>query len=1106
MAGITTSLVGCNSGTPSTASIPIPVTSPKVYLHSAISNEQPVKDTLINGKTYSYIILDNDAQKVLVSNQSFTCTNWLDASGCAIDIPQFESGGGTLSLLIYNGKRLVAASYMGKNAISLGLNHVRLSEYGTGEYLYKSMMQIYQLDDDQDEISDRIYTAFGINPGESDSELRLFIMLSMIYNEIQDTYPENSFMALTSIFDLDDEEDWGVYEEGEGDADQVSKSTITSRSALKGDVKFEDIMPGTYLSHTGDAVLYNIKKPDGTVALQSVPMEEFNRRKASAYKRKDEMDKLLGENKAWYTDSKKWGEAITAVTPLSNVIGGMFKISGPVSEQARETINLVKGGITLIATVGNIWLPGASSALGALVNGIIDGISGPNAAAAAVNPNAGVEAILNEISEKMNTVNVNLLKISTKLSEMSKTDGAVAISGLNNNIENITEPYSVLAGRMRLELKVTNIESIANSETYLDKFIKINKNSNLQVAFNVFNSNDSKYMKLTGDLDNLISDNGTLAIDKYLQAYKEVFMATLDEVKTSKAEVFTSDRNVITVGQGMTQALVSQQMKILRSLMRARQFYLAAAYLKYQSEYRSSFASLYLGKYNSAASYDVAVKMINNDIQKKADMLDQRIGSMLKLTTATIVEMYQKRLDSNLKKKFESDTLGRIHESGVLVTDCKPTYLDVNYIKGLCKYKAFDDVIATHQFMVPYQKCDTDTDAIKFEQSLSGTRMYCSTGLNYWRVDNLASAKLGTTASREAVANFIAFHNGEMENGTWIWKYYNRVDGVFVSMNAENDRVIKYESFTVTRNKWDGDTNNSGRGTLWYRNRPEGNVDNCLNEANEDWGLRINGYSKEYYYLFAENMGLTTGSICPGGFWYDRWYENGKTHDWRNLNDPTTKGIHQTIVDIVDDKEKDKEFSVPIIVTQNRAGLGTISSNYYQHYYTTLACKTSDCIVLSAGGNNVNNEPQYSAKIGFLQSGGESGVILGRMYILDLRDLYSNGKIEKKPLSSLPKASSEGTFMLTKTRAGTAESGGLVSDVYDTPINIAKPAGKWLKECKKSSLTDGVLAVGEECKQQDIGTKQKSRTTLDWYSNCETGSPIDVGMDGSLVCRYPLKK
>lgn len=1065
--GVSVPMTACNSGTNSSTTS---ATSQGVYLNSSFIDNSILK----NNKAYNLIVLDSTTGKVLVNDLSFSCDQLTRSQGCSIQLPAYTQDDGELIFLLANSNSLVAATIVSKSFLPLGLNHIYFNEDTTGDYIYDNLSNVYALLGNDVEVRRSMYGFFELDPDNYDDDISFNVMLYKLYSDYQKIYGENTFYFMVDLFTKNDMDIYGgdleqsAYDESDLDqmiekagTSRITSSSMSVRTAAASSVPpIETFIPGGCISIELSGNSYVCKQAGG---MQSSYDKNVVDNKIVEMKQADEeYQKIWKSNltpaeksaKAKELADKRLKDAaglVKDLTPsvkqVSSMISDSMQIK--VSKDTQATLDAVQTMITVIGAVGNIWLPGVSSAIAGLANGVLQGIFGGNEGAIKANPNAAMEAILNQISQKMDTVNNSILGISSKLNDMENNKAAVAINKYKSQIRVITDKYTPYAADM-LEYADNRGESFSEATGYLANYLN-SGDEQVQRALAIFNSNDKKYDDLTTSLNSIFNPTG---VDKsqftvYLSSYNTMLT---DDLKNASGSIFSPSKNKIKIVQEYNVSLFNYMLDIVKVTNEVANFYKIAAYLKYVSG-KPEFKNINLGDFNTS-SYNSSVRLIESGMTKRNDALRNMVERQIKTNIAQVEGEYLYQFNDSLKYKFQTESDPE--------KSCEAQYWDGKTFVGRC---------GGTSFVIP------NLSSCKDRISESDGKISCP----IFSFANSEMFEEGTAGKNRSVAlaNMLKMKSDYIDD--------SGVDAAYIAAEwSEGKKGIQYNSLNAKLSPF----MEAGEATTIFMTK--NSRKDCFNDIwdgynNHFWGRRnypvLGAFlPNTYNYLYINQAFHTRGDTCPGGVEYAKWWVNGKLYNWSASEVNSDDAIQRTYVDI-DDSVTLKKFVVPMITTYTKP------LNYYIEYtyHTTLACVTSDCIIINSGAKE--SDGQKPAVIGWLGNNLDFEPTIYSLGIQDPGVLSKSTTIN--PLASIS-SGYRGVFAITKSDV----------DFYTNKGSLT-PSGTWLK-CNGRQFRNGMAVSAASCTGSGASGKFNQKVaTLDWANSCVPGSPVDVNTSGNLVCRYP---
>ncbi|MDD3267614.1 MAG: hypothetical protein PHC75_10600, partial [Burkholderiales bacterium] len=432
--GVGSLVSGCHNGKTAASTVQQSPTDQVIFLNSNFVEQGNLK----NGVVYDLFVINEDDGDILVKGMPFQCNSLNVEAGCELKIPMSKSNS-RLSFLIYKDNEFIAANSMSQSAISAGLDNIYFNENTTGEYIFASMMNMYGILGEQKSARSMIRAIFAYDPNNSiDFNVKLFLF----YKKLQKKYGADTIYHIMDVlYPVDDINlDSSLLQSEKALKSRSISGHLTMSSRSTGGVTTKDakddiekILGCSGLVADGDGSYSCLKKKgseaDGTFDQYDKYSKEYIQNAIVGAKTEDqEYKKILQSSmtqdeknaaikKQREENYKQAATMITQLTPvakqLSNIIAKELKVK--VSAETQSTIGYLKVAVTIVGVVGNVWLPGVSSALAALTNSMLDGFFGDNEKSANTNPNARVEAILNIISGKLDTVNGNLNTLVEKI-------------------------------------------------------------------------------------------------------------------------------------------------------------------------------------------------------------------------------------------------------------------------------------------------------------------------------------------------------------------------------------------------------------------------------------------------------------------------------------------------------------------------------------------------------------------------------------------------------------------------------------------------------------------------------------------------------------------
>lgn len=1079
MGGVTISTTSCHSG--SNNSSTAPVIQSLVYLHSNFVDSQ----ILTNNHKYSLLIIDETTGSILINDNTFSCKELTENSGCKINLPKYESNRDDLIFIISDGVGIVAAETVKKSFLPLGLNHIYFNEETTGSYLYDNLFNTYAVLGNNDEVRRSMYNFFNLNPDDHNDDINFNIMLYKLYTDYQKTYGENTFFFMVDFFNKNNMDlNPKHMNELNSDNSQTSNISRANSSITSAVPKFEQLVPGgcisppkneggkyTCIQAGGKQVAYDKNVIDNAIvegkkidkAIQDIydsnltPEDKKAKEKELIAKRNKEMEGLIKD-----------------ITPNVQATASMLKSAAgiKVSKDTQDTIKTFQTMITVVGAVGNAWLPGVSSAIAGLANGVLDGLFIDNVKAVNANPNAAVEAILEQISNKIDTVNNSVLLVGNKLNSMQYVKSAEDINKNKLKIRNVTGQLNTYFSDMLTYADMREESYLAPVE-YLPQYLNSNELA-IPAALDVFgNKKDNKDLLVwLGIIVNEADAKGS-KFTTYMDSYQE----KLDEdLKNATGELFSPSRNRINIVQEYNSHAFKYGSEIISLIYEVDTFYKTAAYLKYKSN-KPEFKEIDLGVYNSQF-YDKSVASIDKNTKMKVNFVAEAIQTQIDRNVERVQHEYLNKFDDNLKRKFT-----RVNETGY--SECEARYWDGKTLVGRC---------GIANFVIP--------DLFNCKQNVNEVngRVSCPV-LSFANSEMFEEGSAGKERSK-ALANMLQTRSNTDRK--------NEFDVAYIAAEwSYNREGIRYNNLYASlypfmkENEGSKVFMNYASRTECFEHTDDSYGTNPKAEGGNGWGGKSKYGKTAYYnpdvfnYLYINKTTDTKGQTCPDGVLYANWWADGKLVDWNSSDVNEGNSLHRTYVDIQDFVTQ-KKFLIPMITTYSKGGF--FSDRSYR-YYSTLGCRTSDCIVFDAGGKD--GDHQNPAVIGWLDDNLELDPTI---YILGLQGNHDMGygkyaykyalQVDKIVNAKHPIAADpfEGIFTISKSDIGFYTNNGSLT-----------PHGDWLTKCQGRQFINGMLVSAAKCDGVD-GKENKNVASLDWANNCVPGTAVNVDNNGNLFCRNPRPK
>lgn len=1059
LGGMSISLTGCGSGEQKNTLTLREQLEQTVYLHSGYVTE---KYQLQNGRTYSLSVIDHDNNEIIIDQEPFSCNVFSAEIGCKLILPATKSKNGSLSFIIYSGNDLMAATSIQKSAIPTGLNNIYFNENTTGEYIFDQVREYNYINTGSNYLVSPILkqdTKYDVN------DLELNVKFFLVYKELEKQYHADAIYYMVEAFNPNIPIASTIIhnENNLGSSPMIGCDnilTLADGTKSCNEIKTKEEL-NTKLGSVLGLGMTKEEYKEANAEIKAAEDKEKSKTKAAENKAKKEEKQKEKAAKSKALISQAVGKAASETGNLTKSITKELKqqLGIKLSKNETQILTYANSAIKILGTFGSVWLPGVAPMVTGVLSGFIDGVIGGtgNENAIKVNPMAKVEVLLGEISIEISKMGGYLKDIENTLVELDTNNNRVKVSDTIIKLNEIPDEYDSIAHNALIAAE--NQGGVFETpEQNLSVYLNKDPDGVMYVESAFVKSGKDGANYYTGILTqlNLLVDinssSSQSALDNYLSGREKALKVMLKNVGTDTSMTFTLSNNKIDIVQQYNLGILEQMSDITKTIVKIGEYYKLAAYLKYKAKGNgyNFYNKINLGgKFQKGNNYENAIELINDDVETRIKVLEGKVQKQIKTATTQVSEEYMEKFDAKFPwykaNLSESQNANR----------CIPEYWDGTTFMGKC---------GERKFIIP------DVHECKNQIAQHGNRVYCDT-LNFYNVDKFTDSVAGSKNISSATDNMLQQQSIKLKKST--------------------NYAVRYSSGEWHNNSFD--IRNALFKTSMYPNMKD--EDNGVISNNECLGLKSILFMTQLY----------SDTKCKGGTKDAKWWLNGNKVSWAKAEE--NHSIHRAYVNI-EDTSNGRIFMIPSITKYQdyRAMLSPDERRFST--FSTLACTTSDCVVLDAGGIDKNAPDKHrKAVISYIASNKDNNNLtfdeFGKVYFLGI------DKTSEPTSFAVKQAGIQYNFFTLYKSS--------IKDYKKDFNGNMMPSGDWLTKCDNHEFINGMVVRASECNSGSTGAKTTTNQSLNWALECEAGSPVDVENtsydknkkkynESKLVCRYPITK